>query len=113
MKKDYYEILGLSKDATKDDIDKAYRKLALKFHPDRNQDDEDAAKKFTEVTEAYEVLSDSDKRSQYDQFGFTTDDEGGMPNYQYHNVDLDEALRMFMRSFGGGFGSIFGGDDRL
>jgi molecular chaperone DnaJ len=111
MKKDYYEILGLSKEATKDDIEKAYRKLALKYHPDRNQDDPSAATKFTEVTEAYEVLSDPDKRSQYDQFGFASDDEGGMPHYQYQHIDLDEALRMFMRSFGGGFGSFFGGDD--
>jgi molecular chaperone DnaJ len=111
MKKDFYEVLGLSRDATKDDIDKAYRKLALKFHPDRNSDDPKAAEKFTEVTEAYEVLSDADKRSQYDQFGFASDDEGGAPHYQYQHLDLDDALRMFMRSFGGGFGSFFGGDD--
>lgn len=110
MKKDYYEILGVSKDAPKADVEKAYRKLALKFHPDRNPDDPSAAKKFTEVTEAYEVLSDDDKRAQYDQYGFATD-EGEMPNYQYQHVDLDEALRMFMRSFGGGFGSFFGGGD--
>ncbi|MFW3145726.1 MAG: molecular chaperone DnaJ [Thermoplasmatota archaeon] len=110
MKKDYYEVLGVQKDATKSDIEKAYRKLALKYHPDRNPDDPSSAKKFTEVTEAYEVLSDEDKRSQYDQFGFAAE-EGGMPNYQYHHVDLDEALRMFMRSFGGGFGSFFGGGD--
>lgn len=110
MKKDYYEILGVQKDASKEDIEKAYRKLALKFHPDRNPDDDSAAKKFTGVTEAYEVLSDKDKRSQYDQYGFTTDD-GEMPHYQYQHVDLDEALRMFMHSFGGGFGSFFGGGD--
>ncbi len=111
MKKDYYEILGLSKDATKDDVDKAYRKLALKNHPDKNPDDPSAADKFTEVTAAYEVLSDPDKRDQYDQYGFTSDDEGGMHGYQYQNVNLDDALRMFMRSFGGGFGSFFGGED--
>jgi molecular chaperone DnaJ len=111
MKKDFYEILGLSREATKDDIEKAYRKLALKYHPDRNPDDPKAAEKFTEVTEAYEVLSDPNKRSQYDQFGFASDDEGGMPHYQYQHIDLDDALRMFMRSFGGGFGSFFGGDD--
>ncbi|MGA1866188.1 MAG: molecular chaperone DnaJ [Thermoplasmatota archaeon] len=110
MKKDYYEILGVQKDAPKADIEKAYRKLALKFHPDRNPEDPSAAKKFTEVTEAYEVLSDDDKRSQYDQYGFAAD-EGEMPHYQYQHVDLDEALRMFMRSFGGGFGSFFGGGD--
>ena len=64
MKKDYYKILGLSENAYKDDIEKAYRQLALKYHPDRNQDDPSAAEKFTEVTAAYEVLSDPDKRSQ-------------------------------------------------
>ena len=111
MKKDYYEILGISRDATKEEIEKAYRTLALKYHPDRNQDDPKAAEKFTEVTEAYEVLSDPEKRSQYDQFGFTSDDEGGMPHYQYQHIDLDDALRMFMRSFGGGFSSFFGGED--
>ncbi len=111
MKKDFYEILGLSRDVSKEDIEKAYRKLALKYHPDRNPDDKQAAEKFTEVTEAYEVLSDPDKRSQYDQFGFASDDDGGIPHYQYQHLDLDDALRMFMRSFGGGFGSFFGGDD--
>jgi molecular chaperone DnaJ len=110
MKKDYYEILGVEKEAEKAEIEKAYRKLALKYHPDRNPDDDSAAKKFTEVTEAYEVLSDEEKRTQYDQYGFTSDDQG-MPNYQYQHVDLDEALKMFMRSFGGGFGSFFGGGD--
>jgi molecular chaperone DnaJ len=110
MKKDYYEILGVEKDSAKADVEKAYRKLALKYHPDRNPDDDTSSKKFTEVTEAYEVLSDDDKRTQYDQYGFATDD-GEMPHYQYQNVDLDEALRMFMRSFGGGFGSFFGGGD--
>lgn len=111
MKKDFYEILGLSRDATKDDIEKAYRKLALKYHPDRNPDDPKSAEKFTEVTEAYEVLSDPNKRSQYDQYGFASDEEEGIPHYQYQHLDLDDALRMFMRSFGGGFGSFFGGDD--
>jgi len=110
MGKDYYEILGVQKDASKADIEKAYRKLALKYHPDRNPDDRSSARKFTEVTEAYEVLSDPDKRSQYDQYGFATE-EGEMPHYQHHNLDLDEALRMFMHSFGGGFGSFFGGGD--
>lgn len=113
MKKDYYEILGLNKDASKDDIEKAYRKLALKYHPDRNQDDPSSAEKFREVTTAYEVLGDPDKRSQYDQFGFASDEDGGAPHYQYQNIDLDDALRMFMRSFGGGFGSFFGGDDNF
>ncbi|MFO8050108.1 MAG: molecular chaperone DnaJ [Thermoplasmatota archaeon] len=111
MTKDYYEILGVDKDADKKEIEKAYRKLALKHHPDRNPDDDTSAKKFTEVTEAYEVLSDEQKRAQYDQYGFSSEDGEMPPNYQFHNVDLDEALRMFMNSFGGGFGSFFGGGD--
>jgi molecular chaperone DnaJ len=110
MKKDFYEILQLGKEATREEVDKAYRKLALKYHPDRNPDDPSAAEKFREVTEAYEVLSDPDKRTQYDQYGFATDD-GDAPAYQYHHIDLDDALRMFMNSFGGGgSGSFFGGD---
>ncbi len=115
MARDYYEVLELEKNASQEEIEKAYRKLALKYHPDRNKDDPKAAEKFTEITQAYEVLSDENKRQQYDQYGFTEDDEGGgMHQYQMHNMDLNDALNMFMRSFGGGFGSIFGnGDDGM
>ena len=76
-KRDYYEVLGLQKGASTDDIKKAYRKLALKYHPDRNPDDKEAEEKFKEAAEAYEVLSDDDKRARYDQFGFA----GVDPNY--------------------------------
>ena len=68
-KRDYYEVLGLSKGASDDDIKKAYRKLAKKYHPDLHPDDKNAEAKFKEISEAYDVLSDKDKRTKYDQFG--------------------------------------------
>ena len=68
-KRDYYEVLGVDRSAGEQDIKKAYRRIAMKYHPDRNPDDADADSKFKEATEAYEVLSDSEKRSSYDQFG--------------------------------------------
>ena len=76
-KRDYYEVLGLQKGASADDIKKAYRKLAMKYHPDRNPDNKEAEEKFKEAAEAYEVLSNDDKRARYDQFGFA----GVDPNY--------------------------------
>ena len=68
-KRDYYEVLGVDRAAGEQDIKKAYRRIAMKYHPDRNPDDADADSKFKEATEAYEILSDSDKRGSYDQFG--------------------------------------------
>ena len=76
-KRDYYEVLGVSKDASADDIKKAYRKMAMKYHPDRNPGDKEAEEKFKEVGEAYEVLSDADKKARYDQYGFA----GVDPNF--------------------------------
>src|SRR5438270_13124651 len=70
-KRDYYEILGVPKNASDEEIKKAYRKLAMKFHPDRNEGDKSAEAKFKEAKEAYEMLSDAQKRSAYDQFGHT------------------------------------------
>ena len=76
-KRDYYEVLGVGKDASADDIKRAYRKAAMKYHPDRNPGDKEAEAKFKEVGEAYEVLSDPDKKARYDQFGFA----GVDPNF--------------------------------
>ena len=69
-KRDYYEVLGVEKSASKDDIKKAYRKLAIQYHPDKNPGDKQAEEKFKEATEAYEILGDDQKRAAYDQFGF-------------------------------------------
>ena len=77
QKRDYYEVLGVAKDASEEDIKKAYRKLAKKYHPDMNPGDKNAEAKFKEASEAYAVLSDPDKRKQYDQFGFAAFDGSG------------------------------------
>jgi molecular chaperone DnaJ len=99
-KRDYYEVLGLDKDADKQAISKAYRKLALKYHPDKNPDDKKGAEeKFKEATEAYEVLSDPEKRAQYDQFGHIGP-EAGFGGYGF-DFDLNDAFRVFRRDFGG------------
>ncbi len=111
-KRDYYEVLGLSKDASKDEIKKAYRKLAMKYHPDKNPDDKDAEEKFKEVAEAYAVLGDDEKRQKYDRFGHAAESMGGMGGgdpFGFGGIDLSEALRQFMEQGFGGFGDIFGG----
>ncbi len=113
-KRDYYEVLGIQKGASVSEIKKAYRKLAIKHHPDKNPDDDSAAERFREATEAYEVLKDDQKRTQYDQFGHTPEGGGGYGGGYGgggFNFDLNDALESFMRGggFGGGFGDIFGG----
>lgn len=110
--RDYYEILGLERNATDDDIKKAYRQMALKYHPDRNPDDTTAEEKFKEATEAYEVLKDAQKRQIYDQFGHAglKGGAGGGAGFGFESFDIADALRAFMRDFGGfgGFDDIFG-----
>jgi molecular chaperone DnaJ len=106
---DFYTLLGVPRDATEADIKKAYRKLAMELHPDRNSA-ADAEARFKEITEAYEVLRDSHKRTTYDRYGKAGVGRGG-GGFEYHHVDLTEALNIFMRDFGGlgGFESMFGG----
>lgn len=112
-KKDYYEVLGVPKDASDADIKKSYRKLALKYHPDRNPDDPAAEEKFKELGEAYEIISDPDKRAAYDRMGHAAFENGGMGGAQgagfggFHDP-MDIFAQMFS-GMGGGFGSMFGG----
>ena len=116
-KRDYYEVLGVARDASDDDVKKAYRKLAVKHHPDKNPGDKEAEEKFKEISEAYEVISDAQKRQQYDQFGHRAFSSGGgagggFGGGGFGGIDLEEALRTFMGAFGGsggggGRGSIF------
>jgi molecular chaperone DnaJ len=114
-KRDYYDVLSLDRSATTDEIKKAYRKQALKYHPDRNPGDKDAEEKFKEATEAYEVLRDAEKRALYDQYGHAgVSRQAGAGGYGYGaDFDLSDALRAFMRDFGGlGLGDLFGGGAR-
>src|SRR5258707_9419504 len=107
-KRDYYEILGVSKGAPADDIKKAYRKVAMQFHPDRNPGDKAAEEKFKEAAEAYEVLSDGDKRPQYDRFGHAGVSGNGRGNGG--NPNMEDIFSQFGDIFGDDlFGSFFGG----
>ncbi|MEO6444805.1 MAG: molecular chaperone DnaJ [Gemmatimonadaceae bacterium] len=103
---DFYAVLGVPRDASDDDIKQAYRKLATKWHPDRNGGAKDSEEKFKEITEAYDVLRDRDKRSAFDRFGEAGLRGGGGG---YHHVDLSEALNIFMKDFGAfsGLGDFF------
>lgn len=112
-KRDYYEVLGVSKDATLADIKKAYRALAIKYHPDHNPDDKEAEAKFIEATDAYEVLKDPDKRAKYDKFGFAAFEGANAPGgqgFSYDYADLNDVLGdLFGSFFGGGRGGFRGG----
>ncbi|MDO4743473.1 MAG: DnaJ domain-containing protein, partial [bacterium] len=107
-KKDYYEVLGVDKGASDDDIKKAYRKMAKKYHPDLNPNNKEAEQKFKEVNEAYEVLSDSTKKSRYDQFGHAGVDPnfgaGGQGGGFGGFGDFGDIGDIFSSFFGGGFG---------
>jgi molecular chaperone DnaJ len=110
-KRDFYEILGVSKSATPEEIKKAYRKVAIQFHPDKNQGNKEAEEKFKEAAEAYEVLSDAEKRAQYDRFGHSKQGGGG---FRGHDMNMDDIFSQFGDIFGGGgggspFDSFFGG----
>ncbi|MGH7731651.1 MAG: molecular chaperone DnaJ [Candidatus Eiseniibacteriota bacterium] len=114
-RRDFYDVLGLSREAREDEIKKAYRKIAFDSHPDRNPGDKTAEQRFKDATEAYEVLHDPQKRAQYDRFGHAGAE--GMPpsaGFDFSGFDLADALRAFMRDFGGdgGLDDLLGGRGR-
>src|SRR3989304_1567746 len=108
-KRDYYEILGVTRSSGADEIKKAYRKLALKYHPDRNPGSKEAEDQFKEAAEAYEVLGDPEKRRRYDQFGHE-----GVRGTNFHEfTDINDIFSTFGGVFGGGiFDEVFGGGQR-
>jgi molecular chaperone DnaJ len=115
MKRDYYEVLGVSKGASAEEIKKAYRKTAMQYHPDRNPGDKASEDKFKEAAEAYEILNDSDKKAQYDRFGHNAFAGGrsGGGGQGFGGMNMDDIFSQFGDIFGGGgddaFGSFFGG----
>ena len=113
-KRDYYEVLGVDRNASANDIKKAYRKLAIQYHPDKNPGDKEAEEKFKEAAEAYSVLSDADKKARYDQFGFEGVSGAGGGGFSGAGMDMNDIFSMFGDIFGGrggfgGFGGFGGG----
>ena len=109
MKEDYYEILGLSKNATAAEIKKAYRKMAIKYHPDKNPDNKEAEEKFKKAAEAYEILSNADKKARYDQFGHAAFEGGAGGGFSGGGMNMEDIFSQFGDIFGGAFGGGFGG----
>jgi len=107
--RDYYEVLGVAKDADENAIKRSYRKLAMKYHPDKNPDDAKAAENFREITEAYEVLSDANKRARYDQYGHAGVDDQMHDFWGRGGAQDSNAFRDFGDLFGDAFGEMFGG----
>ena len=105
---DFYEVLGVARGASDDEIKKGYRKMAMQYHPDRNNGSKEAEERFKTITEAYEVLRDPNKRAAYDRYGEAGLRGGAGAGAGFHHMDLSEALSMFMRDFGG-FGGFEGG----
>lgn len=108
-KRDYYEVLGIGKSATEAEIKKAYRKLALKYHPDKNPDDKEAEEKFKEAAEAYEVLSDTEKRQRYDRFGHAGVGGASGGGFGGGGMNMEDIFEQFGDVFGGAFGGFGGG----
>lgn len=108
-KRDYYEVLGVSKTATDEEIKKAYRKMALKYHPDKNPGDKEAEEKFKEAAEAYDVLSNADKRARYDQFGHSMGGQQGFSGFGGGGFSMEDIFSQFGDIFGGRFSGQWGG----
>lgn len=111
-KRDYYEVLGLAKNASEEEIKKSYRKLAIKYHPDKNPDDKAAEEKFKEAAEAYEVLSNSEKRQRYNQFGHAGVGGAASGGFGGGGMNMDDIFSQFGDIFGGAFGGGFNGGGR-
>ena len=108
-KRDYYEVLGVEKSASADEIKKAYRKMAIKYHPDKNPGDKEAEEKFKEAAEAYDVLSNPDKKQRYDQFGHAGMGGAASGGFNAGGFSMDDIFSQFGDIFGGHFGGGFGG----